>query len=192
MADKIGEVDLRWRKLNIYGFTGIVADKEQTTVTTVSAPNNVSGNVAVRTDRYTHLFLRHPDGREDDLEFKTRIGFRIGQTATFVWASKAGPEKGEYIAVYNNTSGQINTVRPGNNKMACLPGYTWLAILALIWFIPTLATGHVFLALPGIAYIVFMMWSQLRLMRETNALLRGYQPVLSAGPTATSPAGTAN
>jgi hypothetical protein len=179
MANKIGEVDLYWRKLNIYAFTGIVVDKEQTTVTTVSAPNNVSGNVATRTDRYTHLFIRHPDGREDDLEFKTRIGFRIGQTATLVWASKAGPDKGEYIAVYNNTSGQINTVRPGNNKMSGLPMYTWLAILAIIWTVPMVMLGYFFYAIPGIAYLIFMFWSQKRLIRETAALLHGYQPVLT-------------
>jgi hypothetical protein len=188
MADKIGEVDLRWRKLNIFGFTGIVVDKGQSTVTTVSAPNNDSGNVSVRTDHYTHIFLRHPDGREDDLEFKTRTGFRVGQTATFVWASKAGPEKGEYIAVYNNTSGQVNTIRPGNNKMSCPPGYTWWAILALIWSIPMLGTGHFILAIPGFAYLVFMMWSQKRLMRDTAVLLRGYQPAVTGAAAEASAA----
>ncbi|WP_298213525.1 hypothetical protein [Acidocella sp.] len=180
MATKIGNVDLKWRNLEIYGFTGEILENQRSSETRVTGhSNSFTGQAQIQshTTHYQHLFLRSPDGREDNLEFPAKVGFRAGQTATLVWASTKGPTKGEYVAVYNNTSGQINPIRRGNNRMACIPGYTWFAILAIILAVVGVATGSLIVAALGIAYLVFMIWSQRRLLKGVERLMLNYQPV---------------
>jgi hypothetical protein len=174
---KIGEVNLYWTKLNIYGFTGTVVDKEQSITTTVVPVNN-AGNFTTRTDQSTHLYLRGADGVEKELEFETRTGFRVGHTATFVVASKTVWDKGHYVAVYNNSTGQNNTFRRGNNRMACFPFYTTTAILAIIVGAIGITISIIFPVL-AIAYIGFMLWCQLRLKRQVAELMRDYQPAMA-------------
>ncbi len=175
---KIGEVNLYWRKLNIYGFTGTVVDKNETTTTTVQPVNNANNNFTTRTDRSTHLFVRGPDGEEKDLEFETRTGFRVGHMATFVVASTTVWDKGHYVAVYNNSTGQNNTFRRGNNRMACFPFYTTTAILAIIVGGIGITISIIFPIL-AIVYIGFMLWCQLHLKRRVAELMRDYQPAIA-------------
>jgi hypothetical protein len=181
MATKIGSVNVIWRTLDIYGFTGEIMETQRTSETTVTgnmhAPN---AQISSRTDHYTHLFLRSADGSELDVNFESRVGFRAGQTATVIWASSAGPDKGKYIAAYNHTSGQINTIRKGNNDMACIPFYNYIGIVAVFYgvfgfmahgLIPKLIQIGI-----GFGYIAFMFLCQKKLMDGTAALMRSYKP----------------
>lgn len=181
MATKVGTVNVIWRNLDIYVFTGEILDTQRTSETTVSGNMNApNAQISSRTDHYTHLFLRGPDGREDDLNFESRVGFRTGQKASFVWASSMGPDKGKYIAVYNHTSGQINTIRKGNNDMSCIPFYNWIGIIAIFvgcfGFMAHGLLGKLFWCGLGFGYIAFMFLCQKRLMDGTAALMRTYNP----------------
>jgi hypothetical protein len=181
MAIKIGSVNVIWRNLDIYAFTGEIVETQRTSETTVTGNMNAPiSQISSRTDHYTHLFLRAPDGRELDVNFESRIGFRAGQTATAIWASSAGPDSGKYIAAYNHTSGQINTIRKGNNDMACIPFYNYIGIVAIFYgmfgfmahgLIPKLIQFGI-----GFGYIAFMLLCQKKLMDGTNALMRTYTP----------------
>ncbi len=189
MATKIGTINVIWRNLDIYGFTGEILDTQRTSETTISGNTNApNAQISSRTDHYTHLFLRNADGREDDLNFESRVGFRTGQTATFIWATSSGADKGKYIAVYNNTSGQINTIRKGNNDMACIPFYNWIGIVAVFVGVFGLMQhglfGKIIQCGIGFGYIAFMFLCQKKLMDGTADLMRGYTPDSGAIPQA--------
>ncbi len=181
MATKLGSVNVIWRNLDIYGFTGEIVETQRTSETTVSGNMNApNAQISSRTNHYTQLFLRNADGRELDVDFESRVGFRAGQVATAVWASSSGPDGGKYIAAYNHTSGQINTIRKGNNDMACIPFYNYIGIVAVFVGVFGLMAhgilGKLFWCGLGFGYIGFMFMCQKKLMDGTAAIMRNYTP----------------
>lgn len=175
---KIGTVNVYWRTLDIHATTGEILDVSRTSETHITGNANVNGGqISSRTDHYQQLFIRDADGNESDLEFEARVGFRPGQTATFLWATPAGADKGKYIGVYNNTSGKMNTIRKGNNDMACIPFYNYLMIVAVfiaVFNIVGEGLAHWLWFGLGVGFVVFVFLCQKKLMDDVAGMMKSY------------------
>lgn len=173
---KLGTVNVYWRTLDIHGHTGEILEVSRTSETYVSGNTHVhGGQINSQTKHYQQLFIRQADGKERNLEFEARVGFRAGQTATFVLATPHGSDTGRYVAVYNNTTGEINTIRRNNNIMACIPFWNWLMVLAVIIAVISLGGSgllHWVWFLASVSYIIWVMRCQKKLMAGVAEIMK--------------------
>ncbi len=190
---KIGSVNVIWKNVDIHAFSGEVMDVARSSETHVSGNANVNGGqITSSTTHYAQLFIRNPvTGEEYDIEFAhPKVGFRAGHKATMLWGTTPGVTKKTwpYIGVYNHTTGQMQTIRKGNNDLACIPFYNWIMIVAVFVGVFNLIMGTGLLKWPlvllSIGYIVFMYLCQKKLIDGTTELMKTYTPDFGAVPQA--------
>jgi hypothetical protein len=194
---KLGSVDIVWKTVDIFAFTGMIVDQDKSSHTEVHATSVNNGtpynNVRVSTTvtNFNHIFLKDAAGEEMDVELMNpKIGFRNGQVATLVWGKDVGAQYGKFVALYNNTSRQIHTIKKGNNEVAMLPqGFVGkavfivvgcVAIFMMIVGIFDFLRGNVFSALVeaaiGGGYIALLVYVGKKLSAGVAQLMQTYSP----------------
>lgn len=178
---KIGSVNVIWKTVDIHAFSGEVMDVARSSETHVSGNTNVNGGqISSSTTHYAQLFIRNPVTNEEyDIEYANpKVGFRPTHKATMLWGTTPGVTKKSwpYIGVYNHTTGQLQTIRKGNNDLACIPFYNWIMILAVFVGVFNLFMGTGLLKWPlvlaSIGYVVFTYMCQKKLIDGTNELMK--------------------
>ncbi len=118
--------------VDLYAFTGVVADQEKSSYTEVTRNNN--NNVATSsTTHYNTIFVRNEAGEERSVQIvDSGLALRAGSHASFIWGIPKGKEKGDYMVVINHDTGAMHTIRKAVNDLAGPPFYNMLLILAVI------------------------------------------------------------
>lgn len=126
---KVGVANLKWKTVDLFAFTGEVVNEssqDHIEVHTQTFDNGQAfgqrSQTSVTTTRWTTVYLRNAAGEEMDAVLKdAKVRFPVGQTATLVWGRDIGAQLGPKIALFNNSTGQLETIKKGNNDLAMLP-----------------------------------------------------------------------
>lgn len=187
---KLATVNIGSRLIDLHAFTGAVVDQTQASETRTTVHSN--NQVTSRTDHYSHIFVRAPNGEERDLEVANmQIGVRREHTVTLLWGIKKGKERGPYVAVYNHDTKGIHHIRKANNDLAGPFGYNLLLVVAVfvaVFGLFGVLGGNVAAAIPlllGGGSIYWVYGRQKKLMAEVAAAAKGVTP-RTASATATS------
>lgn len=141
MSETIDSIIIRGNKYFIYGFSGEVVDKSNTTHTHVysNVSTGSSGQIyhsagSSNTD-YVKYFIKHQDGDERQFEFKNWGDIaRVGHTVVILWLVPEGKSRigSPYVLMYNNNTGEHSFNKSNLHLVAKTPFLIKLSIFIVI------------------------------------------------------------
>ena len=169
------------RVIDLYTFTGEVADEKKWATTHVSgggggynvgSGQNNPVTISSQTTTHDQFFIRDEAGKEMAFEMaNTGLALRKGHRVTVLWGIIKGNDRGPNIAVYNHTTDNLTLIQSSITSLAIPPTPFSITIAYFVSIFATCLYGLGLIAL--IALIVYR-------SGQKKQLLATFRPAVDA------------